>query len=176
MARPTEWIQHLDRAIEELSALTASTVDRRTLEKLFAVSPRQALRLLARVHAYPAGTSLLVDRLELLRTLEAHRQDPAVQGERQRKERVEAELARVRQERRARQIEIQTTPAIYEQHVADLPTSICLQPGRLAITFADTQDLLQHLFTLSQAIANDYLTFQRLCEPSLALTPKPFIT
>jgi hypothetical protein len=61
--------------------------------------------------------------MELLQKLEALRQDPAVQWERQRKERVEAELALVRQEWRARQIEIQTTPAVYEQHVADLPTS-----------------------------------------------------
>ena len=48
--------------------------------------------------------------------------------------------------------------------VADLPAGISLQPGELRIEFFGTEDLLRHLFELSQAILNDYERFDVLVE------------
>ena len=173
MARPSQWIQHLDRALEELKALTASTVDRAAIEKLFHVSSRQALRILDRFPAYAVGTSLLIDRTDLVRKLEALRENPVVQFERQRKERVEAELARARRKLLARRIEIPTNPDVWQREFVDLPPSVRIEQGRLEITFEDTRDLLRQLFELSQAVANDYASFQRLCEPNTTVPSSP---
>ena len=39
-----------------------------------------------------------------------------------------------------------------------------LQPGELRIEFNGTEDLLQRLYELSQAIVNDYQTFEEICK------------
>jgi hypothetical protein len=39
---------------------------------------------------------------------------------------------------------------------AGLPTDIRLEPGCLAVEFASAQDLVEKLFTLAPAFANDY--------------------
>jgi len=48
--------------------------------------------------------------------------------------------------------------------VETLPAGIHLKPGELRIEFYGTEDLLRHLFELSQAILNDYKRFQGLVE------------
>jgi hypothetical protein len=42
-----------------------------------------------------------------------------------------------------------------ETTIAGLPAGIELAPGRLSITFEETNELLQKLFQLAQAIQND---------------------
>ena len=39
---------------------------------------------------------------------------------------------------------------------AGLPPGIRLEPARLTVDFANAQDLVEKLFTLAQAFANDY--------------------
>jgi hypothetical protein len=43
-----------------------------------------------------------------------------------------------------------------------LPAGIRLEPGSLKVEFHDSQELLQKLFALSQAIANDFEQFEKI--------------
>ena len=47
---------------------------------------------------------------------------------------------------------------------ADLPAGIELKPGTLTVEYTKGVDLLQKLFTLVQAIANDFERFESLAE------------
>jgi hypothetical protein len=55
----------------------------------------------------------------------------------------------------------------HERMVEDLPVGIHLQSGELRIEFHGTEDLLRHLFELSQVILNDYKRFAEVCESRL---------
>jgi len=46
----------------------------------------------------------------------------------------------------------------------DLPAGIHLKPGELRIEFYGAEDLLRHLFELSQAMVNDFGRFQAAVE------------
>jgi hypothetical protein len=48
--------------------------------------------------------------------------------------------------------------------MADLPEGVHLIAGELRVEFHGSEDLLQHLFEISQAILNDYKTFEEICE------------
>ena len=50
-----------------------------------------------------------------------------------------------------------------EQKIDDLPARVHLRPGELRIEFDGTEELLQRLFELSQAILNDYERFEEIC-------------
>lgn len=160
MPRKTEWIHRLDQALEELRLLPCPSIDRATVEKLFDVSPRQALRILDRLGAYRAGKSLLVDRVELIDKIEALRQDAAVQFERRRRERVDAQLNELRRQLAARRITIAARGDVRDMTMTQLPERVRLEPGELRIEFDGTEDLLARLLELSKAILNDYDSFE----------------
>ena len=44
------------------------------------------------------------------------------------------------------------------------PVGVDLRPGELRIEFNGAEELLQRLFELSQAIANDYERLREICE------------
>ena len=51
------------------------------------------------------------------------------------------------------------TRAVLQTQVAGLPDGIALGPGQIEVRFTSVQDALQKLFTLAQAITNDYDRF-----------------
>jgi hypothetical protein len=53
---------------------------------------------------------------------------------------------------------------VQERLIGDVPSGIHLRPGELRIEFFGAEDLLRHLFELSQAIMNDYQRFESLVE------------
>lgn len=156
MPRRTEWTHRIDAALKELGSLPCPTVDRRTVEHVLGVSPRQALRILERLGAYSAGQALLIDRLELIDKLERMGQGEEVVFEQRRRERVEEHLAAFRKEQAARKRRI----AVVEPRRARLPEGVELFAGRLEIGFVSPEDLLAKLYGLAQAIAADYEAFE----------------
>ena len=64
----------------------------------------------------------------------------------------------------ARKVRISAAQDVRDRVFANLPAGIHLTPGELKIEFFGTEDLLRHLFELSQAIANDYQAFQQIVE------------
>jgi hypothetical protein len=53
---------------------------------------------------------------------------------------------------------------VRDRVLADLPAGIHLRPGELRIKFFGAEDLLRHLYELSQAMVNDFGRFQRAVE------------
>ncbi len=51
-----------------------------------------------------------------------------------------------------------------EHKLADLSAGVHLKAGELRVEFHGTEDLLQQMFELSQAIMNDYRKFEEICE------------
>jgi hypothetical protein len=89
----------------------------------------------------------------------------AAQWEEQRYTRLATELKRLQREAVARAVRVPVSPDTTGKTMTGLP-NVRISKGQLTIEFFGTEDLLQQLFELSRAIANDYQTFQRLAESS----------
>jgi hypothetical protein len=59
-------------------------------------------------------------------------------------------------------VKIHVEPAVLDTRIHALPAGIRLVPGSLSVEFRDPQELLQRLFALSQAMANDFECFERM--------------
>src|SRR4051812_30599069 len=94
-AKPT-WLLRLPEIVATLSAMDVPIIDRATCERLFGVRRRRAVELMQRFGGYQVGQILLADRLRLIQQLRALDTDPEVLHERQRKQRLVAELDRLR--------------------------------------------------------------------------------
>ena len=96
--------------------------------------------------------------------LEAICEGEEFRGEHLRRVRFTEELDRVRKLAPGKKIQVVAAPDVRDRRLADLPAGIHLRPGELRIEFFGTEDLLRHLFELSQAILNDYPRFQQIVE------------
>jgi hypothetical protein len=134
------------------------------VEKTFHVGRRRAIALLGEFGGFQAGKTFLVDREKLVAQLEAIREGEEFRGEHLRRVRFTEELDRVRKLAPGKKIQIAAAPDVRDRRLDDLPTGIHLRPGELRIEFFGTEDLLRHLFELSQAILNDYQRFQEIVE------------
>ncbi len=163
MPRKPEWIHHIDSALAELGLLPSPFIDRRTLQSLLHVSPRQALRILNRLAPSSAGASLLIPRIELIAKLQSLRDGEDSQFEIRRRDRLSDQLNRLRRDLKARQVRIEAAAQPVEL-LASLPPAIRLAPGRLEIRFTTAAELLTLLLSLGQAMTNDYHRFAEAVE------------
>ena len=165
-AQPT-WLLRVPEMIEELEALSAPFLDRTVMETLFRVRRRRAIQIMnALGGGYLIGKVFLVDRLELIAQLRTISGGGAFEREHRRKELLSTELDSIRKDRAAKEIKIPVADDIWEQSMTKLAAGIHLKPGELRIEFHGSEDLLRHLFELSQAIANDYEHFESLVKES----------
>lgn len=166
MPRRPEWIHRLNAALAQLDTLTAPTLDRRAIEVLLNVSPRQAIRILHRLCGHQAGQALVIGRAELRQKLTELAANGEVRFERSRHGRVGEELARIGSARNARRIAVES-PA--SSDLAQLSPGIRLGAGKLEIAFQSGEDLLSLLLELAQAIAADPERFQQRMESAKTL-------
>ncbi len=164
MPAKAQWIPRLPEILGLLGALPSPVVDRAVIEELFRVGRRRAILLLHQFGGFQSGQTFFVDRLALIRQLEAIRNGGAFQAERERRNRLAADLERTRQLAPGRKVKIAAAEDVRDRRLADLPTGIHLKPGELKIEFFGTEDLLRHLFELSQAVMNDYKRFQEIVD------------
>ncbi len=164
MPRKCEWLQQLPAALEELHRFPSPVVDRAVLEKVLRVERRVAIRLMHRFGGFQAGRTFLIDRIRLLEKLELLAGGEDVTAERERRARLAGELEKTRRLQPGREIRIDTSADARNRVLRDLPAGIHLRPGELRIEFFGAEDLLRHLFELSQAITNDYARFQAAVE------------
>jgi len=158
------WIDRVPQILEALhSPGCPPFLDRPSVQKLFGdLSARQTNRLMQRCQGYRVGRSVLVSRESLEALLNQCHKTGAVEREIARKQRLLSSLAIARTEARSRAIQIPMTASAGWQQFDDLPTGIHLVPGELRIEFSGSTDLLQKLFGLAQAIANDQQRFEWL--------------
>ena len=166
MPRKSEWLQRVPEALDELRQFPAPVIDRAILETVLKVHRRVAIRLMNRFGGFQAGKTFLIDRLQLIDRLEDISGGVDFAVERDRRAQLADELERTRRLAPARKVRIDTAADVRERVLKDLPAGIHLRPGELRIEFFGTEDLLRHLFELSQAMVNDYARFQAAVEDS----------
>ena len=160
--QPT-WIESVPEILETLEAPgTPPFLDRPTVEVLFGVRRRQAIHLLRRFGGYQVGKTFLVPREAVVRFLRDPQRWSAAADEKGRFARVANALGEARSELQQRRMPIPAQKETLAMEFAGLPPGIRLEPGQLVIQFERPVELLEKLFALSQAFANDYETFERI--------------
>lgn len=114
---------------------------------------------MARFEGTQIGNAWAVDRLHLIRALEAIQRGEAFQWEQRRRERIAAVYEQAKREHPARQVQIPVSRESWHGSLASLPPGVELAPGELRIRFDGAEDLATKLFELSQALANDWEAF-----------------
>ena len=163
-----EWLLQLPEICARLDEMEVPVVDRLILERIFGVSRRRAIQLMHTFGGYLAGRTFLIDRLHLISKLHGIESGAEFVGEQSRRERLGARMEQVRRARAGSCVRIPVTPEILSSRVARLPSGIALQPGRLLIEFATTEDLLVKLVALAQAATNDFNGFATATKPHLS--------
>jgi hypothetical protein len=124
------------------------------------VRRRQAIALLHRFTGYQVGRTFVVSREAVIEFLETIVASGAIAEATAKKRSVLEFLGEARQ---ALQLPSIPLPAAKLSEITfdGLPSGIRLQTDQLTIHFASATDLLEKLFSLSQALANDFETLER---------------
>lgn len=162
-AKP-RWLLHIPQILDLLRDLSFPVVDRKMCESLFGVGRRRAISLMQYFGGYRSGNTILVDRLDLIARLESLWEDPSSLKERKRKVRLAARLEAIRRARTATAVAIAVEPAVWRTRFPNLPGGVSIGAGELTVKFSRTEELLQRLFEVAQAAANDFEAFQAVVE------------
>jgi len=157
-----EWLLRVPEILTDLRALDVPVLDRAAIERLFGFRRRRAIQVMHAVGGYQAGHSFLVDRLQLIAQLDVLCSGEGFHQEGRRRVRLEETVERLRRHVVAARVRIAVEPGVMETRIQSLPPGIQLEPGLLSVAFGEPRELLQRLFALSQAIANDFESFDRL--------------
>ena len=150
MAAPPKWHARLPEIRAALDALESPTLDRAMVEELFALSRRQALRLMAGFLPHRKGRPSLLPRAALLASLDALLAKRPIQGEILRKRRLRESL---------RALELEARPRTAPVTPASLPWSEGVSfpaPGCLEIRFSTGEELLGRVLALAEEAARDF--------------------
>lgn len=158
------WIRHIPAAIEQLGLMPAEIVDRDVVAGLFGLQRTAAVDLLRRLGAERVGKNLAIKRATLMARLREIQEMPEYTWAVDRRQQVERDLERARKFTAARKVKIPVGPDSDQVTMDTLPPGITLTPSRLTIDFFGTEDLLRHLYELSQAVMNDFKRFQDFIE------------
>ena len=161
MPRKSEWNQQLTEVIEVLEQFPSRLLDRAHIQQLFATGPRQATRIFRRLGAQMSGGALVMERQQCLDRLRELAAGNDVVFEQRRRERFAEQIEQARREIRSRRVAI-PMPETRVERLAELPAEIEFRPGELRVRFSTPMELLQHLVRLSQALAEDWESWQTL--------------
>lgn len=162
--KPT-WCGHLEEAIAELRALPYPWVDRRTVERVLRVRRRRAQQILEPCVRQQAGSNSVAEREELITHLRRLAAGETIEYERRRRQRF-AETIRDLNRTWTQQTKmlVEAPTAIVNQELADLPSGVKLEPGRLTVEFTTAVEALEKLLALAMAAGNDMDGFERIVE------------
>jgi hypothetical protein len=158
---PQERYAAMREATAVLDKLDRDAITRRDVEQLFGVSRPLASQLMHRFGATRVGSQLVLERADLIRTLKALRRGSQAQAAVARRTAVVTHLRQARLDA----VRIPVTREVLQTHVAGLPAGVALGPGRIEVRFTSVPEALQKLFTLAQAITNDYERFVAIIRP-----------
>jgi len=173
MADKPLWLHRVEEIMRTLETSRLPVLDRFTIERLFQVSRRQAIRLMERFGGFQAGRTYLVERDDVVQYLVKLARDGSVDRARRRKERLWRGLQQEQAKARARAVRIPIPPQSGEAKLEGLPEGVTLEHGRLEVTFEEPVELLSKLVLLSQALANDYEQFERRYHDAVTSLPCP---
>jgi hypothetical protein len=136
---------------------------RGSVEALLGVRRRRAILILHKCKATRRGRELLATRQAFTAFLKSQRHEAALRRERERQQQVAEALGQARRELVLPKIPLprqRTTLTL-----AGLPEGIHLTHGNLSVDFTGAQDLVEKLFTVAQAFADDYESLEAALEP-----------
>jgi hypothetical protein len=162
MPAKAEWLLRVPKILADLRVIDVPVLDRAAVERLFRFRRRRAIQFMHAQGGYQAGHSFLVDRMRLIAQLEVLQNGDGFHQESRRRMHLEEAVERIRRHAVAAHVKIAVEPAVLDTRINALPAGIRLEPGSLIVTFRDPQELLQRLFALSQAIANDFEQFEKI--------------
>jgi hypothetical protein len=154
------WLLHIPEIIEQVEAYEVPVLDRASFERVFGLRRRQAIELMHRFGGYQAGRTFLIDRALLLQRLRRMTEGDDFVHESRRRERLEHAIAKFSRERKATSVKIPVDESVFSSRISDLPAGVVLSAGSLHVEFSCAEDLLAKMFTLAQAISNDFVEFQ----------------
>jgi hypothetical protein len=171
MARYPEWFERLDGILSELKG-SPERLGRDEIRVLFGIGERDSLRLLNRFGARRSGDALAIDRGSLLHQLEALRSTGAYRAFRAQRgavgRAVAAEAGQGREDSPSHPKRHRihgTANFVPRPKLANLPPGVKLEPGRLTVEFAYSEDLWHALDQLANLAAADYEAFEQVAEP-----------
>jgi hypothetical protein len=160
------WFLKLPEILESLRSMSAPVVDRALFEGLFGVRRRRAIQLLNGFGGFQSGRTYLVDRLDLIRQIEALLASGEYRQEHRRKQRLCKQLEVCSKRSAAAGVRVPVTVEDCSARPSQLPAGVKLERGRLAVEFAGAEDLMRKLFILAQAAVNDFEGFRAVAESS----------
>jgi hypothetical protein len=162
MPAKAEWLLRVPEILSELRRLDVPVLDRAAIQRLFHFRCRRAIQFLHAQGGYLAGHSFLVDRMRLIANLEVLQNGDGFHQESRRRIRLEETVEQWRRRAVAERVKIPVDPTMLQTRIKSLPAGIRLERGSLSVAFDNPQELLQRLFVLAQAMANDFESFERI--------------
>lgn len=154
------WLDRVPEILRQLQTdSTPPILDRTAIERLFGIRRRQAITLLHRFSGYKLGRTFVVHRDSVVQYLTEVAKTGEIAAMEEQQRTVAEFLGEARQGLLLPCIPIPRTK-LSEITFAGLPPGIHLIPGQLTIEFSGAQNLLEKLFVLSQALANDFPTLE----------------
>ncbi len=166
MPAQAEWLLRVPEIRAALERIEAPVVDRAGIEKPFGVRRRRAIAMMHTLGGYQAGRTFLVERSALLARLAALEGAEDYRIEKRRRERLHSFIQASRGHLRATRIAIPIEPAAALATMKQLGPGVRLTPGMSSVEFGQPVELLQKLYTLSQAIAQEFEKFENMAKPA----------
>jgi hypothetical protein len=161
-AKPS-WFTRIPDILDELKQLDTPVIDRHICEILFAVRRRRAIELMQRFGGYRSGNTIVLDRADLIRSLERLHGSRDAAWERRRKHRLAERLDELHRLRSAATVTLPVSPAV-SCPGADLPGEVIIGDGQLSVTFNTAEELFARLYELAQVAICDFEAFRRRYE------------
>jgi len=158
------WLERVPAVLDFLAGPDApDTLDRGAIETLLGVRRRRAILILHACKASRRGRELLAARKAFVAFLKSQSHEAALSRERERQQQVAEALGQARRELAVPRIPLpRQRPTLT---LAGLPEGIHLTHGNLSVDFTGAQDLVEKLFTVAQAFADDYESLEAALEP-----------
>ena len=158
-AKP-RWLLAIPDAIGQLQEHDRTLLTRRDIEQLFGVSRARAATLMQTFGAELAGNQRTLPRTKLLRQLRKHRARAAFRGEEERRARLVAELRKAR----LTGIRVKVPAEALDGKLSSLPEGVSVSRNRIEVRFGSAKEAVGRLYSLAQALVNDYERFETLVD------------
>jgi hypothetical protein len=149
MPKPSDWTPLIPYALQQLRIMRSRVIDRSTLQQLLKIHRRTAIRLMHQLGGEQAGKTFLVDRVHLIRELEAFLPSDAPNYP----PRISSQVRRLHAE--ADQFRFPSVSAVERRTCDHLPGTIQVGPGKLIIETTGLRDLCAQLWILLETCKDD---------------------
>ena len=161
MARHPDWFERLDAIVDSTRQTPIEFFGRQEMKAVFGCSERDSIRLLHKFGAVEVADALSLPRSSLLTQLEALRSGTAYSAFLRQRQQVAKHLAVAHADNVARRRRIPGSAQFQSgKTLADLPTGVRLEPGRIVCEFAYPEDFWGMIDSLADIAAQDPEAFE----------------